>query len=144
MSQKPNLIKQYFNVSAYDTSKKISTRKTFDSLTNKIFTCSDCDTNIILGKRFDSNHHSDEYYSPNNLYVASLITKGTSSTFVSPPEFYIERLSDHKKILVGENVYKLVWTSDSNFIYVYRCESGGACGSSPTDAIYKVDINTLF
>jgi len=142
--QKPSLIKQYFNVSKYDISKKSSVRKTFDSLTNGIFTCSDCGTNIILEKKIDSNHHSDEYYSPNNLYVASLVTKEISGTFVSSPKLYIERLSDHKKIFVGENVYKLIWTSDSNSIYVYKCESGGACGSSSADAIYKVDLSIVF
>ncbi len=133
--QKPNLIKQYMS----------ATRKTSDSLTSGTFTCSDCGTNIILGKTFDSNHHGDEYYSPNNLYIASLVKKEIFGRggFVSPPEFYIERLSDHKKILIGENVYKLAWTSDSSSIYVYKCESGGGCGSS-SDALYKVDVSTLF
>ncbi|MDY7035718.1 MAG: hypothetical protein SV375_06105 [Thermodesulfobacteriota bacterium] len=82
--------------------------------------------------------------SPNNRYIALQVSFGSLfGTHLGnlSSKLYVINLHSKKVHFIADTVYNDVhWSSDSERLYFFKCETGGCCGRDPRDHIYFVEL----
>lgn len=82
--------------------------------------------------------------SPNNKYLAFQVSLGSffgTHFGSSSPKLYVINLHSKKVRFIADTVYNDVhWSSDSERLYFFKCETGGCCGRDLKDHLYFVNL----